>query len=67
MKLFIFIVIATLIYIVSSACLACEFRMTAREHRRELHTFPLLFALTVFYFALVCKTISLVHLFSGIC
>jgi len=53
MRLFVFIVIATLIYTVSSACLRCEFRMTAREYRKELHTFPLFFALTVFYFALV--------------
>ena len=64
MKLTIFYITATLIYLAGAGFLIREFRRTTPQERHELQTIPLFLAATSFYLTIILKTHQLAVLFA---
>ena len=64
MKLTIFYITATLIYLAGAGFLVKEFRRTTSQERHELQTIPLFLAATFFYLTVILKTHQLAVLFA---
>ena len=62
MRFFEFVVILTIVYASGIVVLAREMRASTKEEQRELQSIPLLFAATILYVVVICKTYQLAQM-----
>ena len=63
MRLLLFNIVASAVYCAGMMFLIWEYKTSSKEARKELETYPLIFAITFLYFVAIFKTQQLAEMF----